>query len=72
MTKECDKAIPGATAYSSPPCYAHEFPGWFGECDAPAEPESPADQGARPTDTVAAKDLPADHPASASAPGGTF
>mgnify|MGYP000973971269 FL=1 len=37
MKKVCvagDDAVPAE--YSSPPCYAHEFPGYFGEDEADA------------------------------------
>jgi hypothetical protein len=40
VSKKCDEPVTTATAYSSPPCYAHEHPGWFGACDAPAELEA--------------------------------
>jgi hypothetical protein len=53
MSKNCDEPVAAATAYSSPPCYAHEFPGWFGECDAPAEPEAAP---AKPAQTREAAD----------------
>jgi 5-formyltetrahydrofolate cyclo-ligase len=32
-------ALHGAPAYSSPPCYAHEFPGYFGEAAADEPPD---------------------------------
>ena len=38
MKKVCvagDDAVP--VEYSSPPCYAHEFPGYFGEDEADAD-----------------------------------
>jgi hypothetical protein len=59
LSKNCDEPVAAATAYSSPPCYAHEFPGWFGECDAPAELEatratpSPTCEAADPEVSVA-------------------
>lgn len=42
MKKDCaaaDDALP--LEYSSPPCYAHEFPGYFGEDEADADPRPP-------------------------------
>ena len=41
MKKDCaaaDDALP--LEYSSPPCYAHEFPGYFGEDEGDADADS--------------------------------
>jgi len=53
-----NRADPKSTtaAYASPPCYAHEFPGWFGEDPEPAPPGPACDGSAQPAASAAAED----------------
>ena len=62
MEKGCQSQHNATPAeYSSPPCYAHEFPGYFGETAEPPLPLLPVSGNSCLTDIDAGEVAPEPH-----------